>query len=94
MKVVDRIDKTKVASMEHYDQNESNGNAATKYIVKFTGKVNCEWLWKVLDEALEKSQNDEKHTLTAWRCSCGLPNTASIGICMCGKFRKDIEYKG
>lgn len=43
---------TLVRSMEHYDQNESNGNAATKYIIEFTGKVNCEWLWSALNKAL------------------------------------------
>ena len=48
--------KIKVSSMEHLDQNESDGNAATKYIVRFTGKVNCDWLWRVLDEALREAQ--------------------------------------
>jgi hypothetical protein len=56
MGVVDRIDNTKVAYIEHFDQNESNGNAATKYIVEFTGKVNCEWLWETLDKALKEKQ--------------------------------------
>jgi hypothetical protein len=28
---IDRINGIKVASMEHFDQNESSGNAATKY---------------------------------------------------------------
>ena len=44
----------KVKSMEHFDQNESNGNAATKYIIEFTDKVNCEWLWDVLNNALKE----------------------------------------
>lgn len=58
MKVVDRVDKTKVVCMEHFDQNESKGNAATKYIVEFAGKVNSEWLWSALDKALEEAQRE------------------------------------
>ena len=58
MKVIDRVDGTRVASMEHFDQNESNGNAATKYIVEFTGKINCEWLWATLDKALKEAQRE------------------------------------
>lgn len=45
-----------IKSMEHFDQSESNGNAASKYIIEFTDKINCEWLWKTLKEALEESQ--------------------------------------
>jgi rubrerythrin len=26
----------------------------------------------------------------AWRCDCGLPNTASINVCLCGKNRPFI----
>jgi len=48
--------KTIVKSMEHFDQNESNGNAATKYIIEFTGKVNCDWLWLTLDRVLIEQQ--------------------------------------
>jgi hypothetical protein len=47
----------KVAWMEHFDQNESNGNAAKKYIIEFTDKINCDWLWRTLDKALEDAQN-------------------------------------
>jgi uncharacterized FAD-dependent dehydrogenase len=54
--VEDKKEPTKVSSMEHYDQHESDGNAATKYIIEFTGKVNCDWLRKVLDKALLKAQ--------------------------------------
>lgn len=43
---------TKIASMEHFDQNESNGCAAKKYIIEFTAKVNSDVLWKILDKAL------------------------------------------
>ena len=50
---------TKVKWMEHTDQNESDGNAATKYTIEFTGKVNCEWLWETLDEALHQKQQQE-----------------------------------
>lgn len=50
---------TIVKSMEHFDPNESNGNAATKYIVEFSGRVNCEWLWKTLDEALLLKQQKQ-----------------------------------
>ena len=56
--IIDRIDGTRVASMEHFDQNESNGNAATKYVVEFTGNVNCEWLWATLDKALKEAQRE------------------------------------
>lgn len=56
LKVIDRKDVTRVSSMEHLDPNESNGNAATKYIVRFTGKVNCDWLWAILDKALTENQ--------------------------------------
>lgn len=51
-------EKTVVVHTEHFDQNESNGNAATKYIVKFNNPVNCDWLRKVLDDALEAAQRD------------------------------------
>ena len=50
---------TRVKWMEHFDQNESNGNAATKYIVEFTGKINCEWLWETLDRELKLKQQQE-----------------------------------
>jgi len=60
MEVVDRIDGTKVWSMEHFDQNESHGNAATKYIIEFTGRVNCDWLWSNLDKSLEEAQQNIK----------------------------------
>jgi len=55
---VKKVDKTKVASIEHFDQNESNGNAATKYIIEFTGKVSCDWLWATLDKDLEEDHID------------------------------------
>lgn len=58
MNVIDRIDRIHVKSMEHFDQNESDGNAATKYIVEFTDKVNCEWLWEALNHELEEAQHD------------------------------------
>lgn len=48
--------KIRIFSMEHYDQKESNGNAAKKYILEFTGKVNSEWLWEIISEALLKKQ--------------------------------------
>jgi hypothetical protein len=51
-------EKTQVLSMEHFDQNESNGNAATKYIIEFTGKVNCDWLWGTLNKALNQAQTE------------------------------------
>jgi len=47
---------TQVKWMEHFDQNESTGNAATKYIIEFTDKVNCEWLWNTLNKELTKAQ--------------------------------------
>lgn len=53
-------EKTKVVHMEHFDQNESNGNAATKYIVEFSGRVNCDWLWLVLEKALVLAQQDKR----------------------------------
>lgn len=53
------VEKTKVVHMEHFDQNESNGNAATKYIVEFSGRVNCDWLWLVLEKALVLAQQDK-----------------------------------
>ena len=56
MEVIDRPEITRVAYMEHYDQNESTGNASKKYIIEFTGKVNCNWLWETLDKALEENQ--------------------------------------
>jgi hypothetical protein len=46
-----------VVAMEHFDENESTGNAATKYIVTFSNPVNCDWLWANLDEALKRSYN-------------------------------------
>jgi len=52
---------TKVKCMEHFDQKESNGNAATRYIIEFTDKVNCKILWKILDEALIKYQKENKN---------------------------------
>lgn len=58
MKVIDKTDKTKVVSIKHYDQNESNGNAAKKYIIEFTSKVNCDWLWRVLDNALRSGAKE------------------------------------
>ncbi len=48
--------KTKIKWIEHFDANESDGSAATKYIVEFTGKVNCDWLRKVLEKVLEEKQ--------------------------------------
>ena len=48
-------EKTRVISTEHFDQNESSGNAATKYIVTFSSPVNCNWLRKALDKALEQA---------------------------------------
>ena len=53
-------DITLVKWLEHYDQNESNGNAATKYIIEFTGKVNCDWLRRTLNNELEKAQTKQK----------------------------------
>ena len=35
--------------MEHTNQKESTGNAATEYTIKFSEKVNCEWLWEHID---------------------------------------------
>jgi hypothetical protein len=39
----------RVVAMEHTDQNESTGNAATRYTITFSDKVNCDWLWEHLD---------------------------------------------
>jgi hypothetical protein len=33
-------------------------------------------------------QRKGETVLAAWRCSCGLPNTASVMVCMCGKKRR------
>jgi hypothetical protein len=46
-----------VRDMEHYDQNESTNNCATKYIVEFTGGVNSEWLWETLNRELLKASS-------------------------------------
>ena len=52
----DNDEKTIVEYTEHYDELESNGNAATKYIIKFNKPVNCDWLRQTLDNALKLKQ--------------------------------------
>jgi hypothetical protein len=57
------MEQTVLKWLEHFDQNESNGNAATKYIVEFSGRINCDWLRSVLDTALVKAQQEIKEDL-------------------------------
>ena len=54
------VEKTAVEYTEHFDSLESDGNAATKYIVKFNNRVNCDWLRRILDDGLELAQQDVK----------------------------------
>lgn len=60
--LLDAIKNTpRVIWLEHTDQKESNGCAATKYTIEFSHKINCDWLWKTLDkELLNASTRDAK----------------------------------
>ena len=73
------VEKTKVVHMEHFDQNESNGNAATKYIVEFSGRVNCDWLWLVLEKALVLAQQDKVEDLQTATNKASAPGCKRCG---------------
>lgn len=49
--------RTVTVMCEHFDQNESDGNAAKKYILEFSEPVNGSWLLYMLKEFAREHMN-------------------------------------